>query len=92
MISSLLGNNNVFIQHIISKVNTVFTLKYLGELSFFLGIQVTMTSDALHLNQTKNIKDLLDKVQLHDSKSTSTPMIARTSLSKIDGNVLLKST
>lgn len=58
----VLGNNKKFIQHFTNKLNTIFILKDLSELSFFLGIQVTKTNDGLHLNQTKSIKDLLDKV------------------------------
>lgn len=82
----------MFIQHLISKLNTMFTLKDFSELSFFLGIQVITKIDGLYLNQTKYIKDLLYKVQFHDSKSTSTPMITGKSLSIIDGNVLLEAT
>lgn len=51
-----------------------------------------MTIDGMHLSQTKYIKDLLDKVQLNDSKPTPTPMIASYSLSKTDGISLANAT
>lgn len=44
-----------------------------------------MGSDALHLSQSKYIKDLLIKVKMHEAKGISTPMVAGLKLSKGEG-------
>uniref|UniRef100_A0A1J3K4R5 Retrovirus-related Pol polyprotein from transposon TNT 1-94 n=1 Tax=Noccaea caerulescens TaxID=107243 RepID=A0A1J3K4R5_NOCCA len=46
----------------------------MGELSYFLGIEVIRTSQGLHLNQRKYILDLLNKMQMQDAKPIATPM------------------
>lgn len=51
-------------------------------------IEVTITLDGFHLCQPQYIKDHLDHVQLKDSKPTSTPMISRHTLYKVDGIAL----
>ena len=58
-----------------------FTLKDLGEVDYFLGIQVRHTTEGLHLSQTKYIKDLLCKAKMQFSKSSSTPMTSGLKLS-----------
>lgn len=47
----IIGNNAGFINNLIHKLNSVFSLKDLGELSYFLGLKVTQTSEGLHLNK-----------------------------------------
>lgn len=44
------GNSLSFIQHYISALHDRFSLKDMGELSYFLGIQVVRTKDGLHLS------------------------------------------
>lgn len=52
-----------------------FALKDLGPLNYFLGIEVTKTSDdALVLSQQKYICDLLHKVGMTTLKLAATPM------------------
>ncbi|KAL6317001.1 hypothetical protein AAG906_026702 [Vitis piasezkii] len=41
---------------------------------YFLGIEVTRLSHALHLNQQRYIHQLLERANLHEAKSTSTPV------------------
>lgn len=47
------GNSSSLIQHIISQLHSNFALKQLGELDYFLGIQVHKASNGLLLTQTK---------------------------------------
>lgn len=53
----------------IKRLNKVFPLKDLGSLNYFLGVEVTRSENGLHLSQTKYIIDLLDIVELVESKS-----------------------
>lgn len=46
---------------VISHMQHTFTLKDLGELNYFLGVQVSKTAQRLHLSQAKYIANLLAK-------------------------------
>lgn len=61
-------------------------------LIFFLGVKITRIDYGFHLNPSKYIKDLVDKVYLNDSKPTSTHTLANVSLSKNDGKLLNNAT
>jgi hypothetical protein len=50
-----------FIASLLAKLRTDFALKDLGELNYFLGIQVHRESSGLHMRQSKYIVDLLQK-------------------------------
>jgi histone deacetylase 1/2 len=39
-ISIITGSNPTFIQQMVSKLNSIFSLKELGDLDYFLGIEV----------------------------------------------------
>lgn len=86
------GNNSSLIQQFISKLNTVFLLKNLRELYYFLGIETIRTKEYIHLIQKKYIMQLLNKVKLHESKAETTPMIVGKILSKHDSVYLQNAT
>lgn len=60
----------------------MFTLKDLGKLSYFLGIEVSYTDNDIYLSQRKYIKDLLNKTYMLDYKGCDTPMVTRAKLHK----------
>ena len=47
----------------------------LGELTFFLGLQVYQTDEGIFISQTKYIKDMLKNFKMEDSKVVGTPMV-----------------
>lgn len=51
-----------------------FSLKDLGELSYFLGMEATRNVVSIHLTQTKYITDLLRKTKMVDDKHVATLM------------------
>mgnify|MGYP001791907865 FL=1 len=59
----------------ITSLATRFSIKDLGSLSYFLGIEVTPNKKGFLLSQSKYIHDLLDKFKMLDSKPSSTPML-----------------
>lgn len=69
-------------QHLISLLNKAFTLKDLGSLSYFLGIEVHHTNSGPVLSQTKYISELLEKSKMADAKPLPTPMISGLHLSE----------
>lgn len=65
-----------------------FALKDLGDLHFFLGIEVSNTSDGILLSQEKYSRDLLIKAGMKDYKPAPTPLVATDKLSAHDGDLL----
>ena len=60
--------------HLITILNRKFTLKDLGEVNYFLRIQVKHATKGIHLSQWKYIIDLLWKAKMQEVNLTSTPM------------------
>jgi hypothetical protein len=57
-----------------------FQMSMMGELTFFLGIQVKQTKDDTFVHQAKYTKDLIKKFVMTDAKLVSTPMSTTTAL------------
>lgn len=58
-----------------------FEMSMMGELNYFIGLQIKQTNDGIHLNQIKYIKNLLKRFEIESSKPVATPM---STLIKID--------
>jgi hypothetical protein len=65
-----------------------FEMKDLGTLSYFLGLEVTSSSDAYYLSQAKHASDLLSKAGLTDSKTIFTLLELNSKLNATDGEPL----
>jgi hypothetical protein len=63
-------------------------MKDLGTFSYFLGLEVTSSSDGYYLSQAKYASDLLSKAGLTDSKTVSTPLEFNVKLNATDGEPL----
>nr|GEV03590.1 hypothetical protein [Tanacetum cinerariifolium] len=61
-----------------------FEMSMMGELNFFLGLQIKQIKDEIIFNQSKYIKEMLKKFGLEDSKPTKTPMSKEIKLTKED--------
>nr|GEV04392.1 hypothetical protein [Tanacetum cinerariifolium] len=61
-----------------------FEMSMMGELNFFLGLQIKQMKDRIFFNQSKYIKETLKKFGLEDSKPTKTPMSTKIKLTKDD--------
>ncbi|GJU04254.1 retrovirus-related pol polyprotein from transposon TNT 1-94 [Tanacetum coccineum] len=59
-----------------------FEMSMMGELNFFLGLQIKQMEDDIFFNQSKYIKEMLKKFGLEDSKPMKTPMSSDTKLTK----------
>jgi histone deacetylase 1/2 len=77
------GSSTNLIQTLIQKLHSEFSLKDLGKLDYFLGIEVHhSTSGSLMLSQTKYIRDLLTKAKMENANGIASPMASSTKLSK----------
>ncbi|KAK5847241.1 hypothetical protein PVK06_003545 [Gossypium arboreum] len=83
------GNDSAIIARFVDQLNAEFSLKDMGELHYFLGLEVTRSSaGCLHLCQKKYVRDLLARSSLSNAKPVHTPMISLPRLSKSDGDLL----
>ena len=57
-----------------------FEMSMMGELNFFLGLQIKQTEEGIMIHQQKYIKELLKKYGMNSSKVNHTPMGVRTRL------------
>ena len=82
------SSNPPHVHHIISQLSSHFALQDLGDISYFLGIEVTRLPHVLHLNQQRYIHQLLERSDLLWAKSTSTPGTLGKLLLAADGEPL----
>jgi hypothetical protein len=57
-----------------------FQMSMMGELTFFLGVQVKQTEQGTFMHQAKYTKDLMNKFNMAELKPVSTPMSSTASL------------
>lgn len=69
----VLGNVQSQISHLIQQLCTSFSMKDLGRLHYFLGIEVDYSGDSMYLTQSKYALDLLSHTKFTDAKPISTP-------------------
>ncbi|WJX18836.1 hypothetical protein P8452_08595 [Trifolium repens] len=79
----IFGSTNASLCKSFSKLmQDEFEMSMMGELKFFLGIQINQGKDGTYIHQSKYTKELLKKFNLEDCKIMSTPMHPSSSLSK----------
>ena len=86
------GNDTAGIRDLQKFLSQHFEMKDLGTLSYFLGFEVTSSSDGYYLSQAKYASDLLSKADLTDSKIVFTPLELNVKLNPIDGEPLSDAT
>jgi histone deacetylase 1/2 len=79
------SSSNAAIDILLKELNVHFAINDLGELHFFLGIEVTRSSHGLVLTQHKYATDLLEKVGMKDCKASPTPLSSTDKLSLTEG-------
>ena len=82
------GSDPSLVDAIIKKLNSKFSTKDLGVLSYFSGVEVLATSTSLLLSQQKYVIDLLSKQNMLGS----TPLAIGTSHTANDGTVSINAT
>jgi Reverse transcriptase (RNA-dependent DNA polymerase) len=84
----LTGNDSSAINALLKELQSHFSIKYLGKLHYFLGIEVTQAGNDLFLTQSRYLHTILSKANMLSAKSCTTPMQSGLQLSKTDGQVL----
>ena len=86
------GSDPFLVDTIIRQLDSKFSTKDFGVLSFFCGVEVLTTPTGLLLSQQKYVIDFLSKHNMLGSKPVSTPLAICTSLIAKDGTALVNGT
>ncbi|WVZ95434.1 LOW QUALITY PROTEIN: hypothetical protein U9M48_041200 [Paspalum notatum var. saurae] len=76
------------ISNLLKELSRDFALKDLGDLHYFLGIEVNKVNDGIVLTQDKYASDLLKKVGMSYCKAVSTPLSVTEKLTGLEGTPL----
>ncbi|CAJ2666261.1 unnamed protein product [Trifolium pratense] len=82
------GSSSTELSRLIATLAARFSLKDLGYLNYFLGVEVIPSTAGMFLSQRKYITDLLQKSGMTEGKPASTPITATPPLLKNSGDPL----
>lgn len=77
------------IQELKDFLNQQFEIKDLRHLNYFLGLEITYSTDKLCITQAKYTSEILPPVGLIDSKTIDTPVELNAYLTPLVGNYCL---
>lgn len=80
------GSTTTAVRKTIDSLSSKFSIKDMGSLHYFLGVQVTPTVAGLFLDQHKYITNLLATVNMDGANPIATPLVPSASLSLNDGS------
>lgn len=82
------GNDNNAIAALKNSLRTKFRIKDLGQLRYFLGVEVARSTDGISVSQRKYALDILDEAGLLGAKPSPTPMEENIKLLPTEGDLL----
>jgi hypothetical protein len=74
------GSSHALVANFSETTSREFKMSMMGELTFFLGLQIKQTREGMFVHQGKYTKDLLRKFDMGEAKPLSTPMLTMTAL------------
>jgi hypothetical protein len=74
------GSSHSLFARIAKDMSKEFEMSMMGELQFFLGLQIKQAKEGTFVHQAKYTKDILKKFKMDVSKSLLTPMSTTTAL------------
>jgi hypothetical protein len=85
----LIASNNITVVHTLKdSLHAEFKLKDLGNLKYFLGLEMDRSTKGISLYQRKYALDILSDSGMLGSKPVVTPMEQNLKLSQSDGDIL----
>ncbi|WVZ89103.1 hypothetical protein U9M48_035556 [Paspalum notatum var. saurae] len=74
------GSSHALLSSFVEQMSREFEMSLMGELQFFLGLQIKLGPKGTFIHQAKYTKDILKKFDMGDSKPMTTPMSTNTAL------------
>jgi hypothetical protein len=72
------GSSNSLVAWFAEDMSREFEMSMMGELQFFLGLQIKQSKEGAFVHQAKYIKDIVWKFKIEDSKAMAMPMSTTT--------------
>ncbi|KAL6347387.1 hypothetical protein AAG906_018520 [Vitis piasezkii] len=73
-------------------MHSEFEMSMIGELNFFLGLQIKQLKEGTFINQAKYIRDILKRFNMEEAKTMKTPMSSSIKLDKDEKGKSIDST
>nr|XP_016490381.1 PREDICTED: uncharacterized mitochondrial protein AtMg00810-like [Nicotiana tabacum] len=83
------ATNDSLYEEFAKLMESEFEMSMIGELNFFLGLQVKQTPKGAMISQQKYIKDLLKRFEMESSKGIDTPISTATRLDMDESGSLM---
>ncbi|WVZ96991.1 LOW QUALITY PROTEIN: hypothetical protein U9M48_042562 [Paspalum notatum var. saurae] len=74
------GSSHALVSSFAEQMSREFEMSLMGELQFFLGLQIKQGPEGTFVHQAKYTRDILKKFEMGDSKPMTTPMSTNTAL------------
>jgi hypothetical protein len=74
------GSSNYLVTRFVEDMSREFEMSIMGELQFFLGLQIKQSKEETFVHQAKYTKDIVWKFKMEDSNAMATPMSTTTAL------------
>ncbi|WVZ71236.1 LOW QUALITY PROTEIN: hypothetical protein U9M48_019848 [Paspalum notatum var. saurae] len=74
------GSSHALVSSFAEQMSREFKMSLMGELQFFLGLQIKQGPEGIFVHQAKYTRDILKKFEMGDSKPMTTPMSTNTAL------------
>ena len=74
------GSSHALVAKFADTISMEFEMSMMGELTFFLRLQIKQTREGMFVHQEKYTKDLLKKFDMGEAKPLSIPMSTMTVL------------
>jgi len=81
----LTASTTSLLRHVVQQLCCEFAIKDLGDLHFFLGVQVRRDASGFSLSQAQYTEDILERAGMSNCKLTTTPVDVKQKLSAADG-------
>ncbi|GKV48215.1 hypothetical protein SLEP1_g55041 [Rubroshorea leprosula] len=83
------ATNDFLCQEFSKAMQGEFEMSMMGELNFFLGLQIKQSKEGIFINQSKYTKEMLKKFGMETCKPIATPMSTSINLDKDEGDCKL---
>jgi hypothetical protein len=76
------GMSNTMVQHFVKQMQSEFEMSLVGELTYFLGLQIKQMEDTIFISQSKYARNVVKKFGMENSSHKRTPAPTHLKLTK----------